>query len=235
MSRILRADEHAIVTRMWWRDTGPAMHPSPSLRTATIIEDRSRQGDLKTPEANTSAPPGIPDAGQEREQIERESYQRGFSEGKGIGRSQSAAELQPILDRLTRSLAELSSLRSKIRKNAEGDLLKLSITIARRVLRRELTLDPESIEGFIRVALEKLNSRELCRVRVHPDQEAAIRASLERFSNSHKVELIPDPSLESGDVLFETAHGTIDASIEAQLREIERGFADRLRQFGSPR
>ena len=110
-------------------------------------------------------------------------------------------------------------------------LLKLSIAIARRVLHRELTLDPESIEGLIRVALEKLESRELCRVRVHPDQESAIRNALERFSNSHKVELIPDPPLQCGDVLFETAHGNLDASIEAQLREIERGFADRLRRL----
>jgi flagellar assembly protein FliH len=164
----------------------------------------------------------------ERDRAEREAYQRGFNEGKGVGWEQAAAELQPVLDRLARTLAELSSLRSRIRKDAEGDLLKLSISVARRVLHRELTLDPESIEGLIRIALEKLGSRDLCRVRVHPDQEPAIRASMERFSNSHKVELIPDPSMQCGDVLFETAHGTIDASIEAQLREIERGFADRL-------
>ncbi len=80
-------------------------------------------------------------------------------------------------------------------------MLKLSISVARRVLHRELTLDPESIEGLIRIALEKLQSRDLCRVRVHPDQEPAIRASLERFSNSHKVELVPDPSMQCGDVL----------------------------------
>jgi flagellar assembly protein FliH len=179
----------------------------------------------------------IPDRGQperdqkpdrERERTEREAYQRGFNEGKGVGREQAAADVQPVLDRLARTLAELSSLRSRIRKDAEGDLLKLSISVARRVLHRELTLDPESIEGLIRIALEKLGARDLCRVRVHPDQEPAIRASMERFSNSHKVELIPDPSMQCGDVLFETAHGTIDASIEAQLREIERGFADRL-------
>jgi len=99
------------------------------------------------------------------------------------------------------------------------------------VLHRELTLDPESIEGLIRVALDKLQSRELCRVRVHPDQEQAIRKSLERFSNSQKVELITDSSLQCGDVLFETAHGNLDASIDSQLGEIERGLADRLRRL----
>jgi flagellar assembly protein FliH len=214
-SRILRMEELSVVTPVWWRDAAPAaVHHSRSREAVTPNEPVEPERDPK------------PD--RDRERIEREAYQRGFSEGKGVGREQAAAELKPVLDRLAQTLAQLSSLRSRIRKDAERDLLTLSISIARRVLHRELTLDPESIEGLIRIALEKLQSRELCRVRVHPDQEPAIRASMERFSNSHKVELIPDPSMQCGDVLFETAHGTIDASIEAQLREIERGFADRL-------
>jgi flagellar assembly protein FliH len=211
-SRILREEEHSVVTPVWWRDTAAGV---PNVRSREVVGPSA----VHAPER---------DQNPDRERIEREAYQRGFNEGKGVGREQAAAELKPVLDRLAQTLAELSSLRSRIRKDAEGDLLKLSISVARRVLHRELTLDPESIEGLIRIALEKLQSRDLCRVRVHPDQEPAIRASMERFSNSHKVELIPDPSMQCGDVLFETAHGNIDASIEAQLREIERGFADRL-------
>jgi flagellar assembly protein FliH len=220
-SRILRVDEHSAVTPVWWRDTSPA----PVLQNREVIAPKE-----PPPPAQDQTRDQVREQtlARERERIEREAYQRGFAEGKGVGRDQAAAEVQPVLERLTKSLAELSSLRSGIRKDAEGDLLKLSISVARRVLHRELTLDPESIEGLIRIALEKLESRELCRVRVHPDQEPAIRASLERFANSRKVELIPDPSMQCGDVLFETAHGNIDASIEAQLREIERGFADRL-------
>ncbi|HSR06405.1 MAG TPA: FliH/SctL family protein [Bryobacteraceae bacterium] len=171
----------------------------------------------------------------DRERIEQEAYQRGFAEGKSVGQQQAKSELQPVLDQLGKSLATLSSLRSRIRSEAEGDLLKLAISIARRVLHRELTLEPESIEGLIRVALEKLHSRELCRIRVHPDQESAIRNALERFSNSQKVELVADSSMQCGDVIFETAHGNLDASIESQLREIERGFADRLRRVPANR
>jgi flagellar assembly protein FliH len=211
-SRILRAEEHSSVKPVWWQDTiVPAANHPP---TEVVVHEESIPHD-----------PGLD---RERERIERDAYQRGFSEGKGLGREQAAAELRPIQERMARTLGELSSLRSRIRKDAEGDLLKLSISVARRVLHRELTLDPESIEGLIRIALEKLQSRDVCRIRLHPDLEPAIRASMERFSNSQKVEVIADPSLQCGDVLFETAHGNIDASIEAQLREIERGFADRL-------
>jgi len=163
----------------------------------------------------------------DQDEIKKEAYQRGFSEGRNMGHEQAVAEIAPMMERLSRSLADLATVRTHVRKTAESDLLKLAIAVARRVIHRELTLDPGSIEGLIRVALEKLESRELCRVRVHPDQEPIIRTLLARFSAA-PVELIPDGTLQSGDVLFETAHGTLDGSIEAQLQEIERGFADRI-------
>jgi len=216
-SRVLRPEELPPATRIWWQEAGVPQRPSQA--TVTPAE---------TPEPASAE--SIGDRNIDIEQLEKEAYHRGFAEGKGVGRHQAAIELQPVLDRLTRSLAELSSLRARIRKEAESDLVKLSIAVARRVLHRELTLDPESISGIIRVALEKLESRELSQVRVHPDQEPAVRAALERLNEGRNMELKADPSLQSGDLLFETNHGTVDASMEMQLREIERGFADRLKR-----
>jgi flagellar assembly protein FliH len=223
-SRILREAEQAVVTPIAWRTSTAALpprsKPNPPVAKEVLSEPSPQERHLLQ---------------QDRERIEQEAYQRGLAEGKSLGQQQAKAELQPVFDQLGKSLATLSSLRSRIRSEGEGDLLKLAISIARRVLHRELTLEPESIEGLIRVALEKLHSRELCRIRVHPDQEGAIRNALERFSNSQKVELVADSSMQCGDVIFETAHGNLDASIESQLREIERGFADRLRRVPANR
>jgi flagellar assembly protein FliH len=224
-SRILRDAEQAVVTPIAWRASTSPIVPKTKVNPVAMPEGPA---DHATPERDRLTQ-------QDRERIEQEAYQRGFSEGKSVGQQQAKVELQPVLDQLGKSLATLSSLRSRVRSEGEGDLLKLAISIARRVLHRELTLEPESIEGLIRVALEKLQSRELCRIRVHPDQESAIRNALERFSNSQKVELVADSSMQCGDVIFETAHGNLDASIESQLREIERGFADRLRRLPASR
>ncbi len=212
-SRILRGSDTASVEPVWWRTASsplPAAQAQPSQ-----IDDRH---------ADEPAPGSTIDL----ERAEQLAYQRGFSEGKAIGISQNKAETDIVVNRLTKSLGELALLRSRIRKDAESDLLKLSIAIARRVLHRELTLDPDSIAGVIRVALEKLDSKELYRVRTHPDQEEAVRNTLARLGGTRQVETVPDPSLQSGDVLFETPQGALDASIESQLREVERGFADRL-------
>jgi flagellar biosynthesis/type III secretory pathway protein FliH len=44
------------------------------------------------------------------------------------------------------------------------------------------------------------------------------------------IEVIPDPSRQPGALVFETERGNLDASIETQLLEIERGLTDRLRK-----
>jgi flagellar biosynthesis/type III secretory pathway protein FliH len=42
--------------------------------------------------------------------------------------------------------------------------------------------------------------------------------------------VVADASREPGTVIFETARGNLDASVDAQLQEIERGLVDRLRK-----
>jgi flagellar assembly protein FliH len=207
--RILRGREEAGITPVQWKQTGVAS----AEITPFIPPQRSERPIAREPEDHNRG--------------ERDAYERGRAEGLAAGKEKSAAELQPILEQLGRSLSELASLRPRIRRSAEEDLIKLSFAIARRVLHRELTLDPESISGLVKVALEKLQTREVTRVRTHPDYEALVRTLLDRHGAS-QMEVARDASLQRGDVLFETAHGTLDASIEAQLREIERGFADRL-------
>jgi flagellar assembly protein FliH len=214
-SRVLGEDELASVTPVWWRDNPT---PVPAENTLAV--------QVYVPADGNGAGSGASVEGTD----EREAYRKGLAEGTAIGKEQAAMEVQPVLDRLAHTLVELSSLRSRIRRDAEKDLLKLAVAIARRVLHREMTTDPESIEGLIKVALEKLQSRDLCRVRVHPNHAAFMNASFDRISNSKKIDLVADGSLRCGDVLFETEHGTLDASIESQLSEIERGFADRLQR-----
>jgi len=154
-----------------------------------------------------------------------EAYQRGLREGEAAARG----VLQPVLERLAHSIDLVAGLRARVRKEAEADLVKLSVAIARRILHRELSVDPEAILGLMKVALEKLQAQEIHRVRVHPDLEAVVRAALERFAAGRSVQVVSDRGREPGAVVFETERGNLDASVETQLQEIGRGLADRLR------
>ena len=160
----------------------------------------------------------------------REAHAAGVREGEAAGRQRAGAELQPVIDRLARSIEEIGGLRARLRAEAEADLIQLSLAIARRIIRRELSIDPEALHGLVLGALDRLQGQEIARVRVHPSHAALVGSSLRLNSASVKVEVIPDPSRPVGTVIFETPHGNLDASVESQLQEIERGLADRLRR-----
>ena len=78
---------------------------------------------------------------------------------------EAAAQVQQTVDRLTETLRELALMKRKIRNEAEQELVKLSLAIARRIVYRELAADPESIHGIVHAALQKLQNREIIRVR----------------------------------------------------------------------
>jgi flagellar assembly protein FliH len=157
-----------------------------------------------------------------------QARQSSFQDGLRRGREEAAAAVQQTLERLAQTLRELAELKRKMRNEAEQELVKLSLAIARRILYRELTTDPDSIHGIVHAALQKLQNREIVRVRVYPAAATAVRAAFERMTSSAAVEIVADTGLETGAILFETALGDLDASVETQLQEIQRGFADRL-------
>ena len=59
-----------------------------------------------------------------------------------------------------------------------------------------------------------------------------VSACLPRTSSGGSVEVVPDAARELGSVVFETERGSLDASVDTQLEEIERGLTDRLRRQG---
>jgi flagellar assembly protein FliH len=160
----------------------------------------------------------------------QQARQAGMEKGLRQAREEAAAEMQGALDRLASTIQELAQVKRKIRHEAETELVKLALAIARRILHREVSADPQSICGIVYAALQRLQNREIARIRVFPAALQAVRSALERNGGMAAIEIIPDTLLQPGGIVFETALGELDASVETQLQEIERGFADRLQR-----
>jgi flagellar assembly protein FliH len=154
--------------------------------------------------------------------------QEAFAEGSRQAREEAGAHVKALHDSVGQTLASLAQTKRKLRQEGEVELLKLSLAIARRILHREISIDAEALHGLVHAAMQKLQNREISRVRVNPAGADAVRTALERIGAAPAIEISPDPSLKSGDIIFETQFGELDASIDSQLAEIQRGFADRL-------
>lgn len=221
-SRILPPSDLGRVAPMNWRPVGselPAAPPrpdqaegAPSAKPEPPVEEfQKMESRLFTLE-------------RELPERERRAHQKGLAEGEAA----AAAKWQPALENLARSVTQITSVRARLRREAEQDVIRLASAMARRILHRELSIDPEALSGLLKTAFDRLDIRETNRIRVRPEDRDAVAAYLARIGGPQRIEVIADPSLERGAVLLECDRGELDASVETQLEEIERGFADLL-------
>lgn len=205
-------DGNTPVTPMLWRRAGGAQ-PAPAgaaLRT-----------DARPPEA---------DAKKEIEQRVQASYQAGHAAGLAAGTQQATERMQPVLASFAGMIQELAQLKKHFRHEAEASTVGLALAVARRVLYREIAADPEAILGLVKAAFDKCNSRETHKLILSPADLAVIREHAQRLGFPPALELASDAKLPRGSVIFETSRGELDASIDTQLLEIERGFTDIIRR-----
>jgi len=160
----------------------------------------------------------------------KEAWENGLRAGEAAARKSQEEQIRATLELLAKTIAEVSSIRGETIRRAEADTVRLSIEIARRVLHRELSVDPSALEALIKAAIARLQSQEIYRVRVHPDLEPLMRACLEQGGRGSAVELIGDRAMPKGGASFEINRGTLDASLDTQLREIEYGLVDEIRR-----
>lgn len=156
--------------------------------------------------------------------------QAAFQQGQAAGIQQASQRIEPAAASLNKVVAEIASAGKQFRAQAEGDTVKLAIAIARRVLHRELATDPDAILGLVIAAFQKLNARETHRLRLSSADAATVQEHRSLFDFPPSLEITADPALPSGSAIFETSRGELDASVDTQLAEIDRGFADLVKR-----
>ena len=157
------------------------------------------------------------------------------AQARAAGRQEGLAEASKSFDeKLTHerssvadALTQFTRDRASYFKKVEGELVQLSLAIARKILHREAQVDPLLLAGIARVALEKIDGATGVVLRLNPQNTADWRAYLStRLELSDLPEIIEDPAQPTDRCTLETAMGTASIGIEVQLKEIEQGFAD---------
>lgn len=213
---------------------------SSRILDADVVEwspfDWTRAGDpspSRAPQraASSSAEPSrtLPaDWERQLEDAARKASQAAFVEGERAGFERARGEFAPVEQSYQRGIAEMAALRPRLRREAERQVVDLAIAVARRILRRQITVDPDAVAGLVRTALEHVSLREIVEIRVHPSQQRIVTEVLDRMGSPGGLRVEGDAALESGALLIETHRGTMDCSVFTQLDEIERGFTDLL-------
>jgi flagellar assembly protein FliH len=210
-SKIITGKAARDAERREWRafhaSGAPAAKQNQSQQSEQLLASRIR--DLETAAENRA----------------REAYQQGRREAE----QQMAERIEPVIQRYAAGIQDLIATRSLFRREAEEDTVMLAVAIARKLLQREIAVDPESLLGLVKAAVQRIDAREIHRIRVNPEDARTLEQALHSPVAQRKIEILPDPGLERGAIIIETSRGNLDASIETQLKEIERGFLGLVR------
>ncbi len=153
----------------------------------------------------------------------------GRREGRLAMEQQVAVERQRLQMQVTETLERFRIERQNYFHDVEGEVVRLALAIAARVLHREAQLDPLLLGGAVRVALEKLGDSTTVLARVPPADVARWKEFFRSTANwRSQPGVLEDPSLSAGECVLATELGTIELGVRAQLQEIEKGFFDLL-------
>jgi flagellar assembly protein FliH len=217
-SKVLRGDETAVAESLSWSEAGIKAKPNPAGGRGPAADSGvAAQLQEQIQILQAEMPRRVADA-----------QEAGRRQGEAAGRQAAQAQVKTATDQLAAAIASLAEYRPALRAQAEQDVVKLALAIARRVLNRELAADSEALCGVIRVGMDKLRHQENVRVRVHSEFAAPVRDYLARTGAS-RIEVVADAGQARGAVIFETSRGALDLSTDTQMDEIERGLTDRVR------
>ncbi|HYK88133.1 MAG TPA: FliH/SctL family protein [Acidobacteriota bacterium] len=175
--------------------------------------------------------PGVPSL--DVAQVEKTAYENGFRQGEKAGMEIAEKKVEAIMRRYSDTLMELGRLRAELYEQVEGEVVKLALEVAKKIVHREVQADKEIIQTLVRIALSHVAEKTAVTVHLHPtDYNFILERKAELSQSDHgvrEVALLADRSIERGGCLVKTECGDIDARIEEEFREVERGFSEGLK------
>ncbi|MEQ8844125.1 MAG: FliH/SctL family protein [Phycisphaerales bacterium] len=222
----------------------PHAESSKLARQAIVLDlgDLERQAEWVRTQAEEAAARFVEDAKKERERILAGAHDEGFAEGRAEGVEQGrvegaeagrkeafeaqAAELGAVQEAWAKELSVFLDLRDGLLAGAREDLLRLSISIAERILRRSIEADPSIVVDQVRAALELTLEPTRLIIEVNAEDRSLVEVALPELTRhlggSAHAQLTDADDLERGACRVRTDRGVIDGDINTQVEQIVR-------------
>lgn len=162
------------------------------------------------------------------EMVEKEAYESGFQAGEKAGFAVGEEKARVLIEKLETVLREITSLRERLIRELEPQVLELAVSIAKRILTEELKIAPEHIVQMTKEALKKIERTGQIKIKINP--------SLYELFMNHRPEILDIHP----DVVFDVDHsvsecgslviGTLEdvvTDIDEQLRNLIKEMAER--------
>jgi hypothetical protein len=141
-------------------------------------------------------------------------------------------EAEPLVSQISSVLAQLNSLRQVVRFQAEEELVKLALQIAKNVVAKEIKQNNSVIKNIVQAALHETEVQGKIYLFLHPDDYQFLldsKSDLERYLSDEQTLLLrQNPEMEPGSIYVESDEEIISRSIEGQFDKLEESLTEQL-------
>ena len=158
------------------------------------------------------------------QEIEKEAYGKGFSQGERDGFEYGQKAVQVIKSQIERIVENMEALPSKVLQDYRDWLIQTSIRIARQIVKREVQTSPEIVADTVKALLEEAEEHSTLSVYLNPNDLDLIekKAEMALLVNRKRFALKVDKDLERGGCRVESSLQLLDATIASQFENLEK-------------
>jgi len=154
-----------------------------------------------------------------------DAYMAGFEAGKTAAEEAGKKEAAMRCRGLEALISEIGDFKKILFSECEAEAVELCLSIAKKVILRELSMREDSVVYVVKEALKAAVTNGKIRIRLNPGDMEMIKEhgrELKRYTQGFAaVALDGDESLKSGGCIIETGSGEVDATIEGLLDEVQ--------------
>jgi len=160
-----------------------------------------------------------------------EAKAQGIHEGLQQAQQNGARPESQELARVAEAIHNFQQQAADYYSRVEVELVHLALAIAAKIMHREAQVDRMLVGALVKVALEKLQQGTKVIVHINPDEATLWGEYFQaNLTGQMNIEVKSDSTVKPRNCVLETELGETEIGLEAQLKEIERGFFDLLAQ-----
>lgn len=162
-------------------------------------------------------------AREEADSIRESAAKEGYKEGI----EQAREDIQEVKE----AIDNFYSAKQEIFDAIAPDILEISLDIAKKIIKKEVSENQDIILDNIKQILKDLSKEETkIMLKVNPSQETVLKETVPEIvitaGLEAKVIIIPDENIMEGGCMVTTTNGVIDATIETQLEIISEALKE---------
>ncbi len=154
------------------------------------------------------------------------AYQNGIQAGLKQAQQQYQKQINQSLQTLQSIYNELSHFSERFIEDQEQTFLTLIMTLSKKVIDTELTINPEAVLNVVRNCLNLINEREEIKILVNQNDWSTVKENINylnlRNELPKQIDIISSPQISQGGCRIEFKSGSVDADIDSQFEEVKR-------------